>query len=243
MNPLTILELQIADEFEEINQSMGSVFHGALMGLIDTRYAEYLHTINTRPYSQHLYYDKQRQGWFWHLSSMDEDALMMLLAPASELNSIYIRHKHRRFQIINREVVAQTTFEELLDNSMDENEYLKIRLISPTGFKSNGQYVIYPTPRLVFGSLLNKWNAFSKIQFDAANLMEKFEKLHISGYNLQMHSFGVEGVWIPSFKGDLELSLPKDKDFMKVINTLAMFSNFSGVGIKCALGMGGVKTI
>lgn len=240
MEELVCLELQIDAARDELHQSMGSVFHGALMELTDTRYAEYLHTMNVRPYSQYLYYDEIRQGWFWRLASMDQDALMMLLAPAADLEKIYIRHKHQNYPIIGKEVLAQTSFEELLEQKKEAKEFLKLRFISPTGFKSNGQYVIYPTPRLIFGSLVNKWNAFANVDLDSDNLMGKLADLRITQYNLQLRKFGLEGVWVPSFKGEVEFLLPKDKELAEIVQTLAMFANFSGTGIKTSLGMGGI---
>ena len=52
-----------------------------------------------------------------------------------------------------------TSFKELVENAGLEDRFT-LRFASPTTFRSGGKRnVVFPAPRLVFGSLLNRWNA------------------------------------------------------------------------------------
>ena len=56
------LELKLACE-EELAYQMASLFHGALMELLPSEYADKLHLSQLHPYVQHLEY---RDGeWYW----------------------------------------------------------------------------------------------------------------------------------------------------------------------------------
>ena len=46
----------------KLTQSACSLLHGVLMEHIDSTYAELLHQQSLRPYSQYLYFDKERDS-------------------------------------------------------------------------------------------------------------------------------------------------------------------------------------
>ena len=47
------LELKLKSK-DKLGYQMSSLFHGALMELLPERYADYLHTSQLHPYTQHL---------------------------------------------------------------------------------------------------------------------------------------------------------------------------------------------
>lgn len=65
------IELGItADPSIKIVQSIGSVLHGVLMELVGTEYAGQLHETGLRPYSQYVYFDKEKGQYIWRLSAV-----------------------------------------------------------------------------------------------------------------------------------------------------------------------------
>lgn len=246
MKPLSVIELQLtASEKIQFHYSMGSLFHGALMGIIDTEYADYLHTMQLRPYSQCLYYDRDRSSWIWRLSTFDAQAAEQVLTQAISLDKLFLRAKQAEVNITGGEVVREMTYQELLDKHFahtNDTRRIKLEFLSPTSFKSDNAYMIYPSERLVVGSLLNKWNAYSNVKLEENNLLEDLRgEVYTAGYNLRMNSFSIEGTWIPAFKGMLTIGLKGNIMANRVIRLLCEFSQFSGIGIKTALGMGGVE--
>lgn len=74
------IELGITvDSSIKIVQSIGSVLHGVLMELVGTEYAGQLHETGLRPYSQYIYFDKEKDQYIWRLSAVTAEAVERIL--------------------------------------------------------------------------------------------------------------------------------------------------------------------
>ena len=62
---------------EEINYQMASLFHGVLMELIPSEYADYLHLSQLHPYSQHLEY--RDETWYWIICGLNKEAVQTII--------------------------------------------------------------------------------------------------------------------------------------------------------------------
>ncbi|MDI6697110.1 MAG: CRISPR system precrRNA processing endoribonuclease RAMP protein Cas6 [Anaerolineales bacterium] len=117
---------------------------------------------------------------------------------------------------------------------------LRLRFASPASFKSGGKHIPLPLPELVFGSLLEKWNAFAPVAFPTEARRYAAECLAIGRYELSSRAVGgkngglrVGGVGWVSFT-----TLNYDRYWMSVMGVLARFAAFAGVGAGVAQGMG-----
>lgn len=84
---------------------------------------------------------------------------------------------------------------ELLKEFYNENcpKYMKISFLTPTSFKSEGKYVIYPNLRLLYHSLMKKYSMASEMDMFDANILDDLEeKSEIINYRLHTRpiSFG-----------------------------------------------------
>jgi CRISPR-associated endoribonuclease Cas6 len=122
---------------------------------------------------------------------------------------------------------------------------LSLSFTSPTTFKSGGMHVPVPLPELVFGSLLDRWNAFAPITFPEETKRYAAECLAIGRYKLSSRA-------VPMKKGGLRVggvgeisytSLNYDRYWMSVIGTLAEFARYSGVGAGTSMGLGQCRRI
>ncbi len=122
---------------------------------------------------------------------------------------------------------------------------VSLKFTSPTSFKSKGMHVPVPMPRLVFGSLLNCWNDFAPIAFPPEVLRYADECLAISRYKLQSRSLPIKsrGLRVGGVGEITYVSLNYDRYWMSVIQTLAMFSLFGGVGGGTAMGLGQARIV
>ncbi|GHV44927.1 hypothetical protein FACS1894204_02900 [Synergistales bacterium] len=122
---------------------------------------------------------------------------------------------------------------------------LSMRFVTPTAFKSGGEYVIMPSVELIFQSLLAKWNAFSEHnQLDASDVLADIcAHTRIVNYSLRSVGYTLKGVTIPAFAGYIKLSVRGPDMLVRLVNLLVAFGSLSGVGIKTALGMGGVYSV
>ncbi len=131
-----------------------------------------------------------------------------------------------------------TSFSELLAEAQPET-VITLEFITPTSFKGDGIQTLFPEPRLVFSSLLRRWNAFSDIMIPE-EYIEAFPSIKVSNYSLRTELVHFSRYKIIGFKGRIEYRLPQKsaEPFQKAVNALADFAFYAGTGAKTAMGMG-----
>lgn len=232
----------------QINQAAGSLFHGVMMENIDSDYADFLHSQSVRPYSQYLRFDAKSHTLHWHIAALDAQASYELLHPLAELpGHIYLKHKHLQLDIKAQHLGDKLSYRELAQKYFADKApvrgLVKYNFLTSTGFKSSGEYLIFPAPSLLFNSLLRRFNAFSRMDFlDKKGIGSTLEQeVVIADYNLHYSPFSVEGRKIPAFKGSYALKISKNLMAKRIISMLSEYAVYCGIGIKTSLGMGAVK--
>lgn len=139
---------------------------------------------------------------------------------------------------------GRTTYETLAASQLTQSgtpqRKATLHFASPTSFKSQGMNVPVPMPGFVFGSLVERWNTFSSVTLSPE--MRRFgqEMVAISRYKLQ-------SVPVVQKKGALRMggvgevtyvALGGDRYWHGVMQMLADFARYSGVGVQTATGMG-----
>ena len=143
---------------------------------------------------------------------------------------------------------GQASFEEMVQRftlAAEVPRSVGLRFASPTAFRITGKKraVPLPLPQLVFGGLLDKWNAFSTIQVHPDVRRFADECLVVSSYRLQTRRvfFGSDaqrGV-VPGFVGFCRYYVEvQDRYWMGLIQLLAGFSLYAGVGLRATMGLG-----
>lgn len=96
-NTVEIMSVELviaADPSIKIVQSIGSVLHGVLMEVVGTEYAGQLHESGLRPYSQYIYFDKDKKQYIWRLSAVTADAINRIVRPMLEMHEkIFLKQK------------------------------------------------------------------------------------------------------------------------------------------------------
>ena len=122
---------------------------------------------------------------------------------------------------------------------------LTLEFASPTAFKSLEMQVPVPLPGLVFGSLVERWNAFSSVALDPDLRRFANERVAISRYRLESKP-------VPSKNSALRIgevgqvtytALDDDRYGLTALNILADFALYSGVGVQTATGMGQCRRV
>ncbi len=229
----------------DISWQMASLFHGVLMELIkdDADYADFLHGEGVHPYSQHL--EKREDGWHWVISFLNDEAYKHIwrnkLASCDEFD---IRSKDIKVSITGS-TVDKFSYEDLNDIFKVEKPEHKfsISFLTPTSFKSSGQYVYFPDIRLIYQSIMNKYSKAldGESVYDEETLSEMVESTAIKTYNLRTYGFSMEGITIPAFLGTIGINIDGSDTMAAFAKMLFKFSEYSGIGIKASLGMGAVR--
>ena len=76
---------------------------------------------------------------------------------------------------------------------------------------------------------------------DEETLASLTESSSIVQYKLRSTFFLLEGVRIPAFKGEIKIKIAGTATMAKYARLLTRFGEYSGVGIKSAIGMGALQ--
>ena len=224
---------------------LGSVMHGLIMESIRPDYAEKLHRQSLRPFSQHLRFDRSLNQTIWTISALTEEAGDELLSAFQPGETVYeLKRRQKRFKITGRKELRRESYQAFSDAHIlgaPPRRQHRLKLLTPTSFKSGGEYMLFPTTKHIMESLINRWNAFSPVFSigDASEISQFIGSTRISKYHLKSTSFSLEGTRIPSFWGDLTLETEGPEIRRRILQLLIDYGQFSGIGIKTALGMGG----
>lgn len=253
-------------ETRELPPMLGRAAHRALLHTIaerDAALAEKLHDENAaRPFTCSSLMGKRVNG----MVSPDLSYALRYttLTPEIDLAELWIADQPSAIELdgVLFDVVeatrdanthpwaAQTTFEELAARWLLARETpharLTLQFASPTAFKQAGKAQLFPLPDLVFGSLLDKWNTFAPIALPEETRRFAAECLAVSRFDLETHAapFKSEGALKSGAVGRVTyVALNHDRYWLSIINLLAEFALFAGVGVSTALGMGQARRI
>ncbi|MFB0566142.1 MAG: CRISPR-associated endoribonuclease Cas6 [Candidatus Aminicenantaceae bacterium] len=134
-----------------------------------------------------------------------------------------------------------TSFEEIFSCAQTEKT-IALEFCSPTLFYSRRKEKLFPIPKLVFSSLLKKWEAFSEIEIPS-NIGEELKKIRVTQFRLKTEHVHFSEQTIPGFMGKVWYELEEEfsKETKKALNALGNFAFYSGIGYKTSLGMGQVR--
>ena len=121
---------------------------------------------------------------------------------------------------------------------------LRLNFASPTTFRSGGNYQPVPMAGWVFGSLIDRWNTFSPVALspDARRFAE--ECVVLSRYRLRTRAVPYKNIVQMGCIGDVHyIIVNRDRYWASVMNLLADFAFFSGVGYQTTVGLGQTQRI
>ena len=246
-NAQTIYTIRISCKGHEgirYSYNMASEFQGALMKSISSTYAERMHESGAHPYSQYLQVNGTDICWI--VNTLTEEAYQEIARPLLDQSFQKVElYSHKdQLTIINKEVTAEDSYNHLVEQYYfgDSDPLIRLRFLTPASFKSENQYCIFPTTRLIFQSLMLKYDAFSDSStIYSEDLLDQFQRYaSITGYRLKSTAFYLSGARIPSFIGEVFLKVHGSRQLSNIARMLLKYGEYSGVGIKTGMGMGAV---
>ncbi len=143
---------------------------------------------------------------------------------------------------------GRTSYQDLINTYLGTvtlpQKSIDLAFISPTTFRSQEKNVPLPLPGLVFGSLMEKWNAFAPIALNPELKRYAENCLALSQYNLYTCIVNIAGGKQVGFVGKCRfIATNRDPYWLKQINLLAEFAFYSSVGAKTTMGLGQTRRI
>jgi len=246
-NVLTRLTITMKNESDiKLNYNISSLLHGALIEKIDPEYSDILHQSTIKPFSQYSEFDGNTIKWT--INSLNEEATTRIgkMMLNDEGDSIFLTHKNLSLKILEKGFVKKS-YDELLDETYfkDGSRFINLQFVTPTAFKSQGNFVFFPELRHIFQSLISKYDYCSKDSaIGSEELLEHITTNSVmTRYNLRSTYFHLEGIKVPSFMGWITIKINGPQAMVNLANLLFAFGEYSGVGVKNALGMGGIRLL
>lgn len=144
---------------------------------------------------------------------------------------------------------GRTTYEALAAAQLVQAEHpsrqVTLEFASPTSFKSKEMNIPVPLPGLLFGSLVERWNSFSPVVLSPEMRRYGEEVMAISRYKLESRAVGQkgDGLRIGGVGTVTYRALAGDRYWLGVMQMLANFALYAGVGVQTATGMGQVRRL
>ena len=242
---LTMMNIKFKmNDVNTYDANMGSIMQGFIMEKISRNFSDKMHKNQFHSYSQYI---KRCEGELvWTINTMDSEAKVEIIDKLIGLDNVEIKHRKETLRV-EKIYIESMTYEQMFDKFYTKNQphSIKLKFITPTSFKSGGKDMIYPSVRLIFQNLINRFNLFSKdIGIAKDEFIPVLEKaILLKDYKLSSTTFSLEGVRIPSFCGELVYLINAPQHIVNLVHMLSEFAMYSGIGIKTSIGMGGIRVI
>ena len=240
---LSELKLRLSDqENKRFDVNISSLFHGFIFELLQEKEGDLLHRDGLKPYRQSIRFLPGEIEWT--ITTLDESAFEMLIKPLMKTEEITLKHKGVTLSVKDK-VLTTLSYEQLIEETYfkEVSPFIHVHFNTPTAFKTQGQYQNYPDLRLIYQSAMKKFDTVvtSMKLFDEEVLDHLVSHSKIIGYNLKSTFFYVEKVKIPSYVGCINIKIEGPQALAQLARLLLRFGEYSGIGIKCTLGMGSVS--
>lgn len=241
------LKIAAADG-QKLHSNWGYALYGILSDKARPEYIADLHMRNETPISQYLEVLPGREQAYWHINLLGAEAVEEITAIFASNDQFEALHHQTTLQILEKElgqVVTEADFCRRYLADSPAKRKLRLELLTPTGFKSQGAYQLFPSVEWMIKSLWRSWQAFAQeVLLEGDDVREQLiQYTHISDYQLKSTRYPVKGNNIPAFKGNVTLYIAGPEPLVRLVNMLLAFGEYSGMGIKTALGMGGYRLI
>lgn len=232
--------LTFSSSIEKVAWHSAYALYAELLKKLPPESTQLLHGDGFKPISHYAHMPEPHR-LEWVVSIFGDDFCNMASEPLLSL---------KEANIWGEVSLSRTGFEQsIIDESVLVKESLssvhtfsKIHFITPCTFRTEGNYAIFPSVRLIMRHLAARWSDYFR-QYnlqddDALNLL--CQGVYISGYRLKSAGYRLKEQHIPGFVGELNLATRLSAPMSDVFRMLMAFAPYSGIGIKTALGMGGV---
>ena len=239
-------KIKLMPENEDILSVLsGYYLYGILTNLIEPNYVAILHNNGFSPISQYMQTDRNGNSIDWIVNLLNREAADQI-SPILESHSYYHVNSCNCTLMVKDVTMSVIPSDHILierARSLPDVAKPTLEFISSTSFKSNGEYLLFPSVEHIIRNLVNRWNNYSLsyIINDEDAILALLRSIKIAGYRLHSCYYRMKGTKIPGFIGEVRLSTKMSLPIAELFKILLCFSEYSGIGIKTSLGMGATK--
>lgn len=216
--------------------------YSLLVKCVSPEFANQLHEPTFTPFTQYVTRTLNPNEVIWRINLFGENTIKEISSLIDAWDQLQIERLQSPVTIIKKDAILFNNVDEMLLPRQEQKTFYTMHFGTPTTFKSEGEYMLFPSSRLILQSLLNKWNALypelSMRDEDAVQMLNN--GIRIRNYKLHSTQYPLSGLKLPGFLGYVELQVRLSEPLHELWHLLYSISPYTGVGIKTALGMGAV---
>ena len=227
-----------------LEPELGYRLYASLLEQAEERFARIAHANQITPVSQYLSVGQGEA--VWHITLFGRESIEALSGTLEKKQSFFLRRHGAALTVTERESIRCGSLETLFRASDAGTEgFHRLSFQTPVCFKKNGRYQNIPTVELIIQNLVRRWNAYfpdAAIEdTDGGGLEAIAAGLYPVRFCFSDKVYGLKSADIPGCIGSVVLQNRLGGFHRQLADTLLYFSQFSGIGIKTSLGLGGVE--
>lgn len=232
----------------DLPKGFGYQLYGALNALAGDPLTASWHEARHPRVSQHLYWSDGT--FYWRVALWGDLAESDRLSAAEADLADRLAGLDRltvagRVFTLEGQAHEALTLESLLHHHLadqDPPDRLNLVLRSPLAFKRRGHFDPLPQPDLMVQSLINRWGAALEADTDRMETYRAMagDQVWPARLRLRTTAVPIKGSHIPGSLGEVQLILKAGDPLRRFLALLFALGEWSGIGVKTALGMGGL---
>lgn len=241
------IALEVESEQDPLWKSpaRGALMHGVLMEQVA---ADSLHegASSFRPYTQYLRSVGYRK-YVWTINTLERSQASPILEWLEDLpKELYLSHYDTHLSVIDARLVKSISYSDFMQDLLASiaPKFAALELVTPLAFKRAGQqnYCLWPEPRLIAQSALNRWNAFGSVaKFDDPSILEDVAtKVQPNSFSLDTKRVAMDGTTFAGTTGKVSFYIQNAPEVRQVFNLSCAYAEYCGLGMKTAMGLGAV---
>ena len=222
-----------SENLDDIHSDLGVKIHGYIMSIIDSDYAEKLHTEALNPFSINVVRD-------------GSELILTINALADEAMQI-INALKAVDKIIVKGAPALKVLDYSIENPVGYNDYVdnikkyQFNIITPALCKKQGTLYFGTEISQYFKSVALKLNEFENENISEEDIKKAFDCMKIVGYKFFSKSYKIAPKKLTGMMGSVSFKIHGDYSNCELLKKLIHYSCYSGIGSRTALGMGGAE--
>lgn len=217
-------------------------FHGWLMSKVSNEFAEEIHQTGVNPLNITVRISDDKIRFIVGLLTSRAIAEVESILLAPDFQNIELKATQQKNFTILDKIATELTETELTKNFYlnDMDNITSLNFYTPTAFKTQGEYYFLPDVRLLFQSLMKKYNAIfeGSERIDVELLDEIVKRVTIINFRISSRRYYIHRAYINGFIGRVTLICKGNQTLTNYVSMLLKFGEYSGVGVKTSLGMG-----
>ena len=214
-----------------------------LLTQVPPQVAEELHEAGEKPLSQHLLREPETGRTLWVINLLEEEIAAAFRPVLEGLAEVPLHTG--RLQLHCEGIETKTAYQLVEEaRSGEAGRRMTMQFLTPTAFKTEGRYAIFPQAKWLVRTLAMRWSRiFPELPLEDPDALAALERgITVADYALHTTRYPLKNIRIPSFLGNVTLESRLAAPMEEIWQLLLRFAPYVGVGIKTTLGMGGVRT-